>query len=257
MDSLDQAALDKVLLQGRRHRQQGEARRQRHPRCLPRRRPRRRRRLRSAALALPRRRPGARPADAADEHPQRRPARRQRARDPGVHDRPPPGRPPSTRRSVCGAGDLRRPQAGAEGQGGSPPRSATRAASLRTSGRTRRRSGSSAAPSRRPATSRARTSHLALDCAASEFFDKKSGTYTFDKKKVSAAELVDIYEKLVATFPIVSIEGRLRRGRLGRVEERHRQAGQEGPARGRRSLRHQRRASSVAASRAASATPSS
>jgi enolase len=48
--------------------------------------------------------------------------------------------------------------------------------------------------------------HLALDCAASEFFDKKSGTYTFDKKKVSAAELVAIYEKLVAQFPIVSIE---------------------------------------------------
>jgi enolase len=48
--------------------------------------------------------------------------------------------------------------------------------------------------------------HLALDCAASEFFDKKSGTYTFDKKTVSAAELVGLYEKLVAQFPIVSIE---------------------------------------------------
>ncbi len=48
--------------------------------------------------------------------------------------------------------------------------------------------------------------HLALDCAASEFFDKKKGTYTFDKKEISTAELVATYEKLAATYPIVSIE---------------------------------------------------
>jgi enolase len=47
---------------------------------------------------------------------------------------------------------------------------------------------------------------LALDCAASEFFDKKSGHYTFDKKAVSRSELVAIYERLVKNFPIVSIE---------------------------------------------------
>ncbi len=47
---------------------------------------------------------------------------------------------------------------------------------------------------------------VALDCAASEFFDKKSGAYTFDKKPVSGAELVGIYEKLAAKYPIVSIE---------------------------------------------------
>jgi enolase len=48
--------------------------------------------------------------------------------------------------------------------------------------------------------------HLALDCAASEFFDKKKGTYTFDKKEISTAELVATYEKLSSTYPIVSIE---------------------------------------------------
>ena len=48
--------------------------------------------------------------------------------------------------------------------------------------------------------------HLALDCAASEFFDKKSGKYTFDKKTVSPDELVAIYEKLASTYPIISIE---------------------------------------------------
>jgi enolase len=47
---------------------------------------------------------------------------------------------------------------------------------------------------------------IALDCAASEFFDKKSGKYTFDKKAITGAELVATYEKLCAAYPIVSIE---------------------------------------------------
>ncbi len=47
---------------------------------------------------------------------------------------------------------------------------------------------------------------LALDCAASEFFDKKTGKYTFDKKPVSGGELVQIYETLCDKYPIVSIE---------------------------------------------------
>jgi len=47
---------------------------------------------------------------------------------------------------------------------------------------------------------------LALDCAASEFFDKASNAYTFDKKKVSGAELVGIYEALAAKYPLISIE---------------------------------------------------
>src|SRR5262249_19883158 len=48
--------------------------------------------------------------------------------------------------------------------------------------------------------------HVALDCAASEFFDKASKKYTFDKKQVSGAELVGIYEKLASKYPLVSIE---------------------------------------------------
>jgi enolase len=47
---------------------------------------------------------------------------------------------------------------------------------------------------------------LALDCAASEFFDKKTQKYTFDKKPVSSGELIAIYEKLASSYPIVSIE---------------------------------------------------
>jgi enolase len=47
---------------------------------------------------------------------------------------------------------------------------------------------------------------LALDCAASEFFDEKSGKYTFDKKAISPTELVETYRRLSEAYPIVSIE---------------------------------------------------
>ena len=45
---------------------------------------------------------------------------------------------------------------------------------------------------------------LALDVAASEF--EADGKYTFDKKKFSAAELVETYLGLVDRYPLVSIE---------------------------------------------------
>jgi len=48
--------------------------------------------------------------------------------------------------------------------------------------------------------------HVALDCAASEFFDKGSKKYTFDKKQVTGAELVGIYEQLASKYPLISIE---------------------------------------------------
>jgi enolase len=47
---------------------------------------------------------------------------------------------------------------------------------------------------------------IALDCAASEFFDEKKGTYTFDKKEHSKAELVETYRRLTQKYPIISIE---------------------------------------------------
>jgi enolase len=45
---------------------------------------------------------------------------------------------------------------------------------------------------------------LALDVAATEFY--KDGSYGFEGKKLSAAEMVDYYASLVADFPMVSIE---------------------------------------------------
>jgi enolase len=47
---------------------------------------------------------------------------------------------------------------------------------------------------------------LALDCAASEFFDKKTGTYKFEGKPRSSAEMNDTYAGWTAKYPIVSIE---------------------------------------------------
>ena len=47
---------------------------------------------------------------------------------------------------------------------------------------------------------------LALDCAASEFFDKASNTYDYEGKKRSSTEMVDLYASWIAKYPIVSIE---------------------------------------------------
>jgi enolase len=45
---------------------------------------------------------------------------------------------------------------------------------------------------------------LGMDCAASEFF--KAGKYTIDGKTLSNVELIDYYEQLVNSYPIVLIE---------------------------------------------------
>mgnify|MGYP001598216986 CR=1 FL=1 len=47
---------------------------------------------------------------------------------------------------------------------------------------------------------------LALDCAASEFFDDKTKIYTILNKKYNQGELIDFYKNLIKKFPIASIE---------------------------------------------------
>ncbi len=47
---------------------------------------------------------------------------------------------------------------------------------------------------------------LALDCAASEFFNRQSERYTLEGKSLSAEELVDLLASWRKRFPIVSIE---------------------------------------------------
>ncbi|RAL23765.1 phosphopyruvate hydratase [Lujinxingia litoralis] len=49
---------------------------------------------------------------------------------------------------------------------------------------------------------------LALDCAASEFFDKASKTYKLagEGRELDVAKMIDFYEELVSAYPIASIE---------------------------------------------------
>jgi enolase len=46
----------------------------------------------------------------------------------------------------------------------------------------------------------------AWDVAATHLYDKQSGKYTVEGKKLSTVELIDLYKELCATYPIVSIE---------------------------------------------------
>src|SRR5439155_15436006 len=51
---------------------------------------------------------------------------------------------------------------------------------------------------------------LGLDAAASEFYE--SGTYSFEQKKRSSAELIAYYDELRRDYPIISIEDGLAEG---------------------------------------------
>lgn len=46
--------------------------------------------------------------------------------------------------------------------------------------------------------------HLALDCAANEFFE--NGYYTYEGKKIDTSAMIAVYVDLVKRYPIVSIE---------------------------------------------------
>ncbi len=47
---------------------------------------------------------------------------------------------------------------------------------------------------------------LALDCAASEFYDREKKAYTFDGRAIGPDELVDTYRRYASKYPLVSIE---------------------------------------------------
>ena len=47
---------------------------------------------------------------------------------------------------------------------------------------------------------------IALDIAASELYDKQTNTYKIDGKSYTSEELMKFYEKLIDTYPILSIE---------------------------------------------------
>ncbi|MBM7559478.1 phosphopyruvate hydratase [Marinitoga litoralis] len=47
---------------------------------------------------------------------------------------------------------------------------------------------------------------IALDCAASEYYDEEKKVYNIDGKELSAEEAMEYYEMLIDKYPIVSIE---------------------------------------------------
>ncbi|MEY3561144.1 MAG: phosphopyruvate hydratase [Actinomycetota bacterium] len=47
---------------------------------------------------------------------------------------------------------------------------------------------------------------LALDVASTEFYDEKSGKYSFEGRELSSDDMIAYYADLVARFPLVSIE---------------------------------------------------
>lgn len=47
---------------------------------------------------------------------------------------------------------------------------------------------------------------ISLDCAASEFYNEKTGTYEMQGKKYTADEMIDYYEHMIKIAPIYSIE---------------------------------------------------
>ena len=78
---------------------------------------------------------------------------------------------------------------------------------------------------------------LALDVAATEFFD--NGAYTFEGAAKSAEEMINYYTKLADDVPDRVDRGPAGRGRLGRLGGAHRVARRPDPDRRRRPVRHQ------------------
>ena len=243
LDAADQRIIDQVHDRARRHRQQGQARRERDPRRLP---GRRQGRRRAAELPLYRYLGGPNAhilpvpmmniLNGGD-------ARRQQRRHPGVHDRPhrradlrrgpahgrrglPRAQEASSRPRACATGRRRRGWLRAE------PAEQPR-------GPRRHRRGHQGGRLRRPA----RTSALALDVAASEFY--KDGKYTFEGK--AAARPTSMIDYLRPSWrrhlPDHLHRGRAGRGRLGRLEDAHRRSSApKVQTRRRRPVRHQPRA---------------
>ncbi len=48
--------------------------------------------------------------------------------------------------------------------------------------------------------------YIALDVAASETYDKKTGTYSIDGRNLTSKELMEYYQELLKRYPILSIE---------------------------------------------------
>ena len=92
---------------------------------------------------------------------------------------------------------------------------------------------------------------FALDPAATEFYDAERGVYVLagEGRELTSAEMVEFWAGLVDRYPDHLDRGRHGRGGLGRLEAADRAPRRPRPARRRRPVRHQHRASCDAASR--------
>ena len=187
----------------RRHRQQGLARRQRHPRRLARRREGGRRLRRPAAVPLPRRPERARAARADAQHPQRRRARRQRRRHPGVHDRADRRRRRSARRCAGAPRPTTRSSPCSRARA-SRPASATRAGSPPSLPANRDALDLIATAIEQAGFTLGTDIALALDVAATEFYTE--GVYRFEGAQRSSRRDDRLLRGLVDAYPLVSIE---------------------------------------------------
>ena len=98
---------------------------------------------------------------------------------------------------------------------------------------------------------------IALDPAASEFYDKDKDKYVFkksDKSERTSEQMVEFWADWVSQYPIVSIEDGMAEDDWDGWKMMTDDAGQEDPAGGRRSVRHQHRAACRWASSEASPT---
>ena len=241
MEAENQIHIDRTMIELDGTPNKSPARRQRHPRRLARRGQGRVGSVRPAALPLSRRPERACASGADDEHHQWRRACRQSDRFPGVHDHA-GRRADVARRRALGLGNL--PHAEEAPEGCRPQHQCRRRGRLRAEPeeRRRRRSTSSWTRSRRPASSRARRSRSALDCAATEFFKDGNYVYEGEKQDARSEDPGEIPRQARGRLSDHLDRGRHGRGRLGWLEDADRPHRQEDPARRRRSLRHQHRA---------------
>ncbi len=82
---------------------------------------------------------------------------------------------------------------------------------------------------------------IAIDPAASEFYDEKTGKYIFkksDKSQRSSDQMVKFWVKWVEQYPIDQSRGRHGRKRLGRLEAFNRRLGEKDSVGGRRYIRN-------------------
>ena len=130
-----------------------------------------------------------------------------------------------------------------------PPTSATRAASRRRSTTPTRRSTLLLEAIGKAGYKAGEQIFLALDVAASEFFDKAEGHATTTRASSrSSAEMVELYAGWAAKYPLVSIEDGLDQDDWDGWKALTDKLGAQDPARRRRSVRHPDRAPQAAAS---------